>query len=79
MVGAFVAKTKNGVRVAITGAGADGVFRAKSLEDALNKDFSAAALDNVQIDSAGLLSDLHGSAEYRAALIPALAKRALSQ
>lgn len=78
LVGVFVAKTKDGARVAITGAGADGVFRAKSLEDALNKNFSAAALDGVQIDSGDLLSDLHGSAEYRAALIPVLAKRALS-
>ncbi|MGI9297397.1 MAG: FAD binding domain-containing protein [Gammaproteobacteria bacterium] len=78
LVGVFVAKTGNGARVAVTGAGADGVFRAKNLEDALNRDFSAAALDGMQIDSADLLSDLHGSAEYRAALVPVLAKRALS-
>lgn len=78
LVGVFVAKTKNGARVAITGAGANGVFRAKELEEKLDRDFSAAALDGMKMDAKDLLSDIHGSAEYRAALIPALAKRALS-
>ena len=36
-----------------------------------------SACDGVKIDAKGLNSDLHGSAEYRAALIPVLAKRAV--
>ena len=32
----------------------------------------------VKIDAAGLNSDLHGTAEYRAALIPVLAGRAVA-
>ena len=77
LVGVFVSKGPKGVRVAVTGAGAGGVFRAKALEDKLAADWSAAALDGATVSADGLNSDLHGSAEYRAALIPVLAQRAL--
>jgi len=77
LVGVFVAKSKGGVRAAVTGAGASGVFRAKALEDKLAANWSGSACDGVKIDASGLNSDLHGSAEYRAALIPVLAKRAI--
>jgi carbon-monoxide dehydrogenase medium subunit len=76
LVGVFVAKGKAGVRVAVTGAG-PGVFRAKALEDKLAANWSGSACDGVKIDAKGLNSDLHGSAEYRAALVPVLAKRAV--
>jgi len=77
MVGVFVAVVGGETRVAITGAGEDGVFRHQGLEAALGADFSAGAVDGVEIDADGLLSDLHGSADYRAALIKAMAKRAV--
>ena len=77
LVGVFVAKTANGVRVAVTGAGPC-VFRAKALEDALNKKFAPESCDGVLMSAAGLNNDLHGSAEYRAHLIPVLAKRAVA-
>ncbi|OXT00349.1 carbon monoxide dehydrogenase [Notoacmeibacter marinus] len=77
MAGVFVARTADGVRVAVTGAGDDGVFRATALEEALNDDFSASALDGKTIDSTGLMGDIHASPEYRAALIVAMAKRAV--
>ena len=76
LVGVFVAKTKGGARVAVTGAG-PGVFRATALEQKLSSNWSGAACDGVKIDGKGLNSDLHGSGEYRAALIPVLAKRAV--
>ena len=77
LVGVFVAQlADDGVRVAVTGA-APSVFRATSIEDALAKDFSAQAAKRVQVDANGLNSDLHGSAEYRAHLIPVLAARAV--
>ena len=76
LTGVFAAKTKSGVRVAVTGAGADGVFRAKELESALEKDFSAKALDGVKVSAKGLNGDIHGSPEYRASLIVTMAKRA---
>ena len=76
IVGVFVSKGPQGVRVAVTGAGA-GVFRAKELEAKLAANWSAAALNGATVSADGLNSDLHGSAEYRAALIPVLAARAV--
>ena len=76
LTGVFAAKTKSGVRVAVTGAGADGVFRAKELESALEKDFSPGSLDGVKAPAEGLNGDIHGSPEYRASLIVTMAKRA---
>ena len=75
LVGVFVAETDTGWRVAVTGAGAKGVFRATDIEKALA---SGSAPGSVRMASAGLISDLHGSAEYRAALIPVMAERALA-
>ncbi len=77
LVGVFVAQTAAGVRVAVTGAGA-GVFRATALETALSAKWSPAVTLAVSISAANLNSDLHGSADYRAALIPVLAGRAVA-
>ena len=76
IVGVFVSKGPQGVRVAVTGAGPC-VFRAKALEERLAANWSAAALAGASVSADGLNSDLHGSAEYRAALIPVLAARAV--
>jgi len=76
LVGVFVSQGPQGVRVAVTGAGA-GVFRATGLEARLAGNWSAAALAGATVSAEGLNSDLHGSAEYRAALIPVLAARAV--
>ncbi len=78
LVGVFVAKTKDGVRVAVTGAGPC-VFRGKDMEQALDKDFSADALTGISVSDDGLSSDLHASAEYRASLVSTLARRAVAQ
>jgi carbon-monoxide dehydrogenase medium subunit len=77
LVGVFVSKGPQGVRVAVTGAGA-GVFRAGALEAKLAANWSAAALAGATVSADGLNTDLHGSAEYRAALIPVLAGRAVA-
>jgi len=77
-VGVFVAKTASGVRVAVTGAGANGVFRVAEMEKALSAKFSASALDGIKIAAGGLNSDIHASAEYRAHLIGVMAKRAVA-
>ncbi len=76
LVGVFVSKGPQGTRVAVTGAGPC-VFRVKALEDKLAADWSAKACEGVKVPADGLNSDLHGSAEYRAALIPVLAGRAV--
>ena len=78
LVGVFVAKTAGGVRVAVTGAGANGVFRASALEAALTANFSPAALEGVGVSKDGLNSDIHADADYRAHLIGVMAKRAVA-
>ena len=77
IVGVFVSQGPQGVRVAVTGAAAC-VFRAKDLEARLSANWSAAALNGATVPEDGFNSDLHGSAEYRAALIPVLAGRAIA-
>ncbi|MEX0852474.1 MAG: xanthine dehydrogenase family protein subunit M [Bauldia sp.] len=79
MAGVFVAVMKDGtIRVGVTGAGARGVFRATAIEEALTNSWSPAAVEAVTIDPAGLLSDIHGSAVYRANLVKVMAKRAVA-
>jgi carbon-monoxide dehydrogenase medium subunit len=79
LVGVFVAKRPSEVRVAVTGAGANGVFRVKTFEEALKKRFSPKSLAGMTVPADGLNSDLHGSAEYRAHLISVLAVRAVEE
>ena len=76
MAGVFVAKSKDGVRVAVTGA-APAVFRVDAMEKALTKNFAADAIAGIEIPSDGLNSDIHASAEYRAHLVNVMAKRAV--
>ena len=78
IVGVFVSQTGDGVRVAVTGAGASGVFRATEIEDALTRDFSPGAIAHCRIDAGLLMGDIHASAEYRAHLIPVIARRAVA-
>ncbi|MGQ2903835.1 MAG: FAD binding domain-containing protein [Neoaquamicrobium sediminum] len=78
MTGVFVAKAKDGVRVAVTGAGEDGVFRSKEIEAALSKKFDASALEGVSVSAGTLMSDIHANAEYRANLVVVMAKRAVA-
>jgi carbon-monoxide dehydrogenase medium subunit len=78
MVGVFVAKTKGGVRVAVTGAGSSGVFRQKEMEAALGANFSADAIKGVKIAANDMISDLHGDADYRAHLVGVMARRAVA-
>jgi len=76
IVGVFVSKGAKGVRVAVTGAGPC-VFRVADFEKRLAANWAASALAGATVKADGLNSDLHGSAEYRAALIPVLAARAV--
>lgn len=77
LVGVFVSKRGPDIRVAVTGAGSNGVFRAKSFEEALKKRFAAKSIEGMSIPADGMNSDIHGSAEYRAHLVGVMARRAL--
>ncbi len=79
LVGVFVSQDASGVRVAVTGAGSAGVFRATALEQALAKNFSPDAVKGIKVDTAKLNTDLHATAEYRAHLITVLAGRAVAK
>src|SRR6516225_4534064 len=78
LVGVFVSKRGSDLRVAVTGAGANGVFRVPSFEEALKKRFSPKSLEGMSIPADGMNSDIHGSAEYRAHLVGVLARRAVA-
>jgi carbon-monoxide dehydrogenase medium subunit len=79
LTGVFVAQTKSGdVRVAVTGASQSGVMRASAIEAALKANWAASAVDGVTVSSGGLLSDIHGSSDYRANLIKVMAQRAVT-
>jgi len=77
MVGVMVSQGDQGVRVAVTGAGPC-VFRVAEMEKALAGKFAPEALEGIKVPAAGLNSDLHGSAEYRAHLVTVMAKRAVA-
>lgn len=78
LVGVFVSKRGSDIRVAVTGAGTNGVFRVTPFEEALKKRFAVKSLDGLTVSSEGLNSDIHAGAEYRAHLIGVLARRAVA-
>ena len=77
VVGVFVAKYADGVRVAVTGASEEGVFRWSEAEAALSADFSPAALEGLSVPADGMIADLHGSPAYRAHLVGVMTGRAV--
>ncbi|WP_278920912.1 FAD binding domain-containing protein [Pseudophaeobacter profundi] len=78
LVGVFVAKFAGAVRVAVTGASEEGVFRWSEAEAALSRNFSADALEGLSVAPEGMMADIHGSKAYRAHLIAVLTKRAVA-
>jgi carbon-monoxide dehydrogenase medium subunit len=77
LVGVFVSQGAGGVRVAVTGAKGS-VFRATAIEQALNASFTPEAAKQVRLSAEGMNSDLHASAEYRAAMVSVMASRAVA-
>lgn len=78
MVGVFVARFDNAVRVAVTGGG-NGVFRHAGLEAALAESFTPEAAAGVSMAAADMNGDIHGSAAYRAHLVGVMARRAVAK
>ncbi|MCA0206442.1 MAG: xanthine dehydrogenase family protein subunit M [Proteobacteria bacterium] len=78
LTGAYVAKYQDGVRVAITGASEGGVFRWTEAEEALNRSFTAEALNGLSLPAEGMMGDLHGTPAYRAHLCAVMTRRAVT-
>ena len=79
LVGVFVSKRGSEIRVAVTGAGASGVFRVTAFEEALKKRFAPKSLEGLSVPPDGMNSDIHAGKEYRAHLVGVLARRAVAK
>lgn len=79
LVGVIVAQYADGVRVAVTGASEEGVFRWTQAEAALSARFAPDAVAELTLDSEGMISDVHGSGAYRAHLVKVMTARAVEQ
>jgi carbon-monoxide dehydrogenase medium subunit len=78
LTGVFVAKYAGGVRVAVTGASQNGVFRWTEAEAALSANFSAGAIQGLTVSPTDMIADLHGTPAYRANLVKVLTGRAVT-
>ncbi|MDH3263967.1 MAG: FAD binding domain-containing protein [Paracoccaceae bacterium] len=77
LAGVFVAKFGDSVRVAVTGASEDGVFRWSEAETALSASFSPDAVAGLTVSPEGMIDDLHGTPDYRAHLVGVMTRRAV--
>jgi len=78
LVAVFVAKFADGVRVAVTGASEEGVYRWTEAEEALSASFTADAVAGLSANGSDMISDLHGTGTYRAHLVGVMTKRAVA-
>ncbi|MCR8825617.1 FAD binding domain-containing protein [Pseudosulfitobacter koreensis] len=78
LVAVFVAQYAGGVRVAVTGASNNGVFRWSEAEAALSQNFAADALEGLTLPADDMIGDLHGTAAYRAHLVGVMTRRAVT-
>jgi carbon-monoxide dehydrogenase medium subunit len=76
--GVAVAQAGSAARVAVTGAGKNGVFRHAGAEAALAKGWSVQSLNGIATDANQMMSDIHADAAYRAHLVGVMARRAVA-
>ncbi len=78
MVGVFVARYADRVGVGVTGASQGGVFRWSAAETALSARFSPEAVADLALPEGEMISDLHGSGDYRAHLVRVMTQRGVA-
>ncbi|GGD99796.1 carbon monoxide dehydrogenase [Aureimonas endophytica] len=79
MCGVFVARRGGEARVGVTGASQSGAYLWREAGEALSANFAPEALDGLNVAAGDMLSDIHGSAAYRANLVKVIAKRAVAK
>ena len=77
IVGVFLSNFDNEIKIAITGAAEEGVYRWREAEVALNANFSEESLNDLSVEPEGMIGDIHASSEYRAHLVKVMTKRAV--
>tara|TARA_B100001989_G_scaffold202383_1_gene150773 strand:+ start:395 stop:1183 length:789 start_codon:yes stop_codon:yes gene_type:complete len=77
IVGVFLSNFDNEIKIAITGAAEEGVYRWREAEVALNANFSEGSLNDLLVEPEGMIGDIHASSEYRAHLVKVMTKRAV--
>lgn len=77
LTGVFVAKYENEIRVAVTGASNDGVFRWREAETALMESFHPDVIERLNLPQSDMISDLHASQDYRRHLIGITTQKAV--
>ena len=77
IVGVFLSNFDNEIKIAITGASEEGVYRWREAEVALNANFSEGSLNDLIVEPEGMIGDIHASSEYRAHLVKVMTKRAV--
>ena len=77
LVGVFISVYEDHIRVAITGASENGVFRWEEAEKKLQQNFHYKALEDLSPPSQDLIDDIHGSSLYRSHLIKIMTIRAV--
>jgi carbon-monoxide dehydrogenase medium subunit len=78
LAAAFVTCRGGDVRVAVTGAGQNGVFRWRQAEDILTELCDETRVKDIVPDAAELLYDMHAAADFRANLVNVVTRRAVS-
>lgn len=78
LAGAFVSLQGCAVRVAVTGAGQDGIFRWAEAEVALAEQCKEGVLDGLLPDEGDMLADMHAAADFRANLVNVVTRRAVA-
>jgi carbon-monoxide dehydrogenase medium subunit len=79
LAGVFVCRRASYVRVGVTGAGSEGVFRLPELEERLEAEFEASVVDTIDLSALSFFEDRYGSRAYRENLVRVMARRAIAE
>ncbi len=80
LTGVFAVRAADGkAKLAVTGAGNDGVFRFRAGEEKLSSRWHPDALNGVLPDETMMAADIHAGQAYRAQLVNVMARQAIAK